>query len=828
MKRLTLALVYIVLSLSAIAQSTDFSYDAPKRYHIKDISISGTQNLEPVVLLSIGGLGVGDSITIPGEQITKAIKKYWDHGLFSDVQISASRIEGDDIYLDIRLQEQLRVAGVRFTGVRKGEEKDLREMIKLRVGGPITESILDNTVRVIKKHYRGKAFLNVEVNVAQSRADTSLKNGVVLTYHVSKNGKVKIGDITFEGNNNFSDRKLRRAFKKIHRRDWNIFKSAKFIEADYEEDHANLIKFYNKHGYRDAKILGDTIFPMNPKRIGIRFKLSEGNQYHISDIRWVGNTKIPSEGLSEILGIKKGDVYNRTLLEERLFTDDNSISTLYMDDGYLFFNVSPVETRIQDDSVALEMRVYEGDPATINQIQISGNTKTNEHVIRREVWSKPGYLFSKTEITRTYQQLAQMGHFDPEKIGVNPLPNQSDGTVDIQYKVEEKANDQIQLSAGWGGNTFVGTVGVSFNNFSIRRLFDKNSWRPVPSGDSQQLSIRASTNGSWYKSASISFVEPWFGGKKPTNFSISLYHSMQGIQGTYIYQIGTSYFKVTGAGLGLGTRLKWPDDYFTIFGELSYQNYNLKDWNGSSAFLVSTGRFNNLSLKLSLSRNSTDQAIYPRRGSNLTVAVQATPPYSMFRRNTSYSTMSLAERYRWVEYHKWTGQLQWFFPLVGDLVLHTAARFGYLGYYNRNLGYSPFETFDLGGDGMSGTYSMYGVELIALRGYENGSLTPREQNADGHLVGRGHIFDKFTVELRHPITLKPQVSVFVMAFFEAGNAWKNLNEFNPFNMHRSVGLGARFFLPMLGMLGVDWGYGFDLVPGSDKHNQFHFMIGQQF
>ena len=812
-----------------MAQDLDFRYDAPKRYHIKDISISGAQNLEPVVLLSIGGLGVGDSITIPGDQISQAIKKYWNHGLFSDVQISASRIEGDDIYLNIFLQEQQRVAGVRFTGVRNGEEKDLRELIKLRVGGAVTESVLDNTVRIIKKHYRAKAFLNVEVNVAQSRADTSLKNGVVLTYHVSKNGKVKIGDITFEGNNNFSDRKLRRAFKKIHRRDWNIFKSAKFIEADYEEDHANLIKFYNKHGYRDAKILGDTIFPMNPKRIGIRFKLSEGNQYHISDIRWVGNTKIPGEGLSEILGIKKGDVYNRSLLEERLFTDENSISTMYMDDGYLFFNVNPVETRIQDDSVALEMRIYEGDPATINQIQISGNTKTNEHVIRREVWSKPGYLFSKTEITRTYQQLAQIGHFDPEKIGVNPLPNQSDGTVDIQYKVEEKANDQLQLSAGWGGNTFVGTVGVSFNNFSIRRLFDKQAWRPVPSGDSQQLSIRASTNGSWYKSASISFVEPWFGGKKPTNFSISLYHSMQGIQGTQIYQIGTSYFKITGAGLGLGTRLKWPDDYFTIYGELSYQNYNLKDWrNASNTFMVTTGRFNNLSLKLALSRNSTDQAIYPRRGSNLTVSVQATPPYSMFRRNTSYSTMSLAERYRWVEYHKWTGQMQWYFPLVGDLVLHTAARFGYLGYYNKNLGYSPFETFDLGGDGMSGTYSMYGVELIALRGYENSSLTPRELNAEGQSVGRGHIFDKFTVELRHPITLKPQASIFVMAFFEAGNAWKNLNEFNPFNMHRSVGLGARFFLPMLGMLGVDWGYGFDLVPGSDKHNQFHFMIGQQF
>lgn len=823
MKKLSLLFVYITLTISAIAQESAFNYERPKRYYINDITISGVRYLDHTVLLSMAGIGVGDSITIPGEQVTRIVKKYWEHGLFSDVQVSASRIEGDNIYLDIRLQEQARMAGLTFTGVRKGEEKDLREMLKLRVGGAITESILDNCVRIVKKHYRAKAFMNVDVNIAQ-RPDSSMSNGVHLVMHIHKNDKVKIGDITFEGNNTFTDRKLRRAFKKIHRRDWNIFKSAKFIEADYEEDHANLIKFYNKHGYRDAKILSDTIYPINPNRIGIRFTLSEGRQYHISSINWVGNTKIPSEGLTNILGIKKGDVYNRTLLEERLFTDDNSISTMYMDDGYLFFNVNPVETNIHDDSVALEMRIFEGDPATINQVQISGNTKTNEHVIRREVWSKPGYLFSKTELTRTYQQLAQMGHFDPEKIGINPVPNHSDGTVDIQYKVEEKANDQIQISGGWGAGTFVGTLGVSFSNFSIRRLFDKNAWRPVPSGDSQQLSIRASTNGVYYRSASISFVEPWFGGKKPTNLNISLYYSMQGST-RFILQRTNDYFKVLGAGIGLGTRLKWPDDYFTIYGELSLQNYRLKDW---GYFFISNGYSNNFSLRLVLSRNSTDQGIYPRRGSNLSVSVQATPPYSLFRKNVNYSAMSSTERYRWVEYHKWTGNLQWFFPLVGDLVLHAGARFGYMGYYNKNLGYSPFETFDLGGDGMSG-YNMYGVETVGLRGYENSSLTPKEFNSDGQSIGAGRIFDKFTVEVRHPITLKPQASVYVLAFFEAGNAWKNLNEFNPFTVHRSAGVGVRFFLPMLGQLGVDWGYGFDPIPGvSSKKSQFHFMIGQQF
>lgn len=821
MKKLSLLILYIILTISAIAQDVTFSYDKPKRYYINDITITGAKYVDHAVLLSMAGIGVGDSITIPGNQTAKIMKKYCENGLFSDVQLSATRIEGDKIYLNIHLQEQARIAGISFTGVRKGEEKDLRELMKLRVGGAITESILDNCVRILKKHYRAKAFLNVDVRIAQ-RPDSAMTNGQHLVFHVHKNDKVKIGDITFEGNNTFTDRKLRRAFKKIHRRDWNIFKSAKFIEADYEDDHANLIKFYNKHGYRDAKILGDTIFPMSPNRIGIRFKLSEGNQYHISDIKWVGNTKIPSDGLTNILGIKPGDVYNRTLLEERLFTDDNSISTMYMDDGYLFFNVSPVETKVQDDSVALEMRIFEGDPASINQVLISGNTKTNEHVIRREVWSKPGYLFSKTELTRTYQQLAQMGHFDPEKIGINPVPNQSDGTVDIQYKVEEKANDQIQLSGGWGAGTFVGSLGVSFSNFSIRRLFDKNAWRPVPSGDSQQLSIRASTNGQWYKSASISFVEPWFGGKKPTNFSVSLYYSMQG-NTTFIYQRTSEYFKVLGMGIGLGTRLKWPDDYFTIFGELSLQNYKLKEW---PYFIVPTGISNNFSLRLVLSRNSTDQGIYPRRGSNLSVSVQATPPYSLFRPNVNYSTMSQAERYHWVEYHKWTGQIQWFFSLVGDLVLHSAARFGYLGFYNRNLGYSPFETFDLGGSGMSGQYSMYGVETIGLRGYEDGALTPRS-SVDSR-IGEGHIFDKFTVEVRHPITLKPQASVYVLGFFEAGNAWRNLNEFNPFNVHRSVGVGVRFFLPMLGQLGVDWGYGFDSPNANAKKSQFHFLIGQQF
>lgn len=814
----------VTLCWSTWAQQTEFDYAKPKKYLVKEITLTGIQYLDQSVLLSISGIAVGDTILVPGDKITNAIKKYWNHGLFSDVKIEASKVEGNDIYLNIHLQEQVRVAAFDFTGVRRGEANDLKEKIPLRLGSSLTENQLDNCIRIIKKHYRAKAFLNVDVEVAQAN-DTSMANGVKLTFNIHKNGKVKIGDITFEGNNNFSNKKLRKAFKKIHRRDWNIFKSAKFIEADYEEDHKNLIAFYNKHGYRDAKILKDTIYTMNPKRIGIKFYLSEGNQYHISDITWIGNTKIPGEGLTSILGIKKGDVYNRTLLEERLYTDDNSITTIYMDDGYLFFNIEPVETKIQDDSVALEMRIYEGNPATINNIIIEGNTKTNEHVIRREIWSKPGHLFSKTDITRTYQQLAQMGHFDPEKIGVNPIPNQGEGTVDIKYEVEEKSNDQVQLSGGWGNNIFVGTLGLSFSNFSMRRLFDKGAWRPVPSGDSQQLVLRASTNGTYYKSFSASFLEPWLGGKKPTSLSISIYYSMQGNVNMYFYQKSDEYFKIFGASAGVGTRLKWPDDYFTLYGEISYQNYNLRDWN---YFIISNGYSNNLSLRATLSRNSTDQAIYPRKGSNFTLSLQFTPPYSLFRTNTDYTRMSDTERFRWIEYHKWTGQIQWFVPLVENLVLYSGFRFGYLGYYNKKVGYSPFEGFDVGGDGMSG-YNMYGRETIGLRGYENSSLTPYTTNDEGKSVGAGHLFNKYTLELRYPISLKPQAAIYVLAFAEAGNAWATPNEFNPFNVYRSMGIGARFFLPMLGLLGVDWGYGFDQIPGrSDQRSQFHFVIGQQF
>lgn len=812
----------LLLFFSVYAQEDQFDYETPKKYLVKDIQVSGINYLNPDVLISVSGIAKGDSILVPGEKITNAINKLWSQGLFSDVKISAYKIEGSDIYLKIHLQEQPRISSLNFTGIRKGEVTDLKDKLKLRRGSQLTQSILENSIIIIKKHYRAKGFLNIDVTPIQE-ADTSIAHGIKLTFEINKNHRVKIGAINFKGNTAFTDKRLRRALKKIHRRDINIFKSAKFIQADYDESQDNLITFYNENGYRDAKILKDSIYTINEKRIGIAFTVYEGPQYHIRNIEWIGNTKMPGNALTAVLGMNKGDVYDRSLLDKRLFTDDNSISTMYMDDGYLFFNIEPVETRIENDSVDLEMRIYEGEQATINRVRIAGNTKTNEHVIRREVISRPGYLFSKSDITRTIRELGQMGHFDPEKLDVKPIPNPSENTVDLNYSVEERANDQFQISGGWGNNMFVGTVGIKFSNFSIGRIFKKEAWRPVPSGDSQALSLQASTNGTYYKAFSLSFTEPWLGGKKPTNLTVSLYHTIQSGNVSYFYESSDKYFKVSGVSLGIGTRLKWPDDYFTIYNEVSLQNYNLKNWTGY--FIFDDGQSNNLSYKITLARNSTDQIIYPRVGSNMSLSLQITPPYSLFS-NKDYSSLTGADKYHWIEYHKWTGRIQWYMTLVQNLVLYTNYQLGVMGYFNKDIGHSPFEGFDLGGDGMSG-YNLYGKETIGLRGYSNSSLTPSYSYIGNTAVGDAHLYDKYTVELRYPISLKPQAAIYVLGFLEAGNAWRDGNEFNPFNVYRSAGIGARMFLPMLGMLGVDWGYGFDEVPGNSSANggQFHFTIG---
>ena len=809
----TLALIlYTTISFS----QSRLSYSNPEDFCIKGITVTGINFLDPSVLISISGLRMGDTISTPGDDITRAIQKLWEQGLFSDVKISATKIEDQDIYLEIFLQELPRISAIEITGIKKSEVKDVRDLVNLRVGGQATENILDNSVRLIKKHFRSKGFLNTHVDVILEN-DTLVAKGVRLTLAIDKQTKVKISDITFEGNEVFTERRLRRAMKNTKRRDWNIFKASKFIESDFEDDKLKLIEFYNENGYRDAKIIGDTIFPTVENRIGIKLFVEEGPQYFYRSIKWVGNTKLPDEALDQVLGIKKGDVYDKTLLNERLFIDENSVSTVYMDDGYLFFNLDPVEVRAENDSIDIEMRIFEGDQATVNNIFIVGNTKTHESVIRRELFSKPGDLFSKTNITRSIRELANLGHFDPEKLDIKPIPNMADGTVDLRYIVEEKANDQLEVSGGWGANMFVGTVGVKFSNFSIQRIFDKEAWRPIPSGDSQTLSLRAQTNGSYYKAFSLTFVEPWLGGKKPTNFTVSVYHTIQNT-GSIFYQTTDQNMKVTGGAIGIGTRLKVPDDYFTFYNELSIQNYNLNNWTGY--FIFSDGQSNNFSYKASLSRNSVDQLIYPRRGSNFTFSLQLTPPYSLVNGKDYSQITSSEEKYKWIEYHKWTGKAQWYHALWKDLVLYTGAQFGYLGFYNKDIGYSPFEGFVLGGDGMSG-YNLYGRETIGLRGYLNESLT----------VGySSNIYEKFTTELRYPLTLQPQAAIYLIGFLEAGNSWYEFNSFKPFNLHRSAGVGVRLFLPMIGMLGVDWGYGFDKVLGNDKANMghIHFQIGMPF
>lgn len=843
------AFTCIVTALSA--QNLLLDYNTPKKYCIKEITVSGIKFLDSNVLISVSGLAVGDTISVPGDDITKPIRKLWNQGLFSDVRFSATKVEGDNIYLDLFLQERPRISSVNFVGIRKGESDDLKELLKLRAGGQITESILENSVRIIKKNFRGKGFLNTQVDVIQKN-DTVISNGVKLTFEIKKNKKVKIHDVTFDGNEAFTDARLRRTLKKTHRRDFNIFKASRYVEADYEEDKRNLITFYNEHGYRDAQVLGDSIYPYNYKRIGINIRLVEGPQYHIRNISWLGNTKLPAEALSNVLGMKKGDVYDKSLLDKRLFTEETSITTLYMDDGYLFFQIDPVESNVEKDSVDLEMRIFEGDQANINQITIVGNTKTNEHVVRRELYSKPGDLFSKSDITRSIRQLAQLGHFDPEKLDVKPIPNPANGSVDLKYIVEEKANDQFEISGGWGANMFVGTVGIRFANFSIQRLFDKGAWRPVPSGDSQSLSLRASTNGTYYKAFQLSFSEPWLGGRKPTNFSFSLYHTIRNGASNAL-QTSDQYFKVTGGSVGIGTRMKWPDDYFTIFHEASLQNYLLRDW-ADGQFIFDNGKSNNFSYKITLARNSTDQQIYPRLGSNFSLSLQVTPPYTLFKKNnfwllTDNEKANLGNdvylinqreesiKYKWIEYHKWTGRAQWYMSLVQNLVLYTNAQFGVLGSFSKNLGDSPFEGFDLGGDGMSG-FDLYGRETIGLRGYENSSLTPlvskTKYYSDGtkysQSVKTGNIYNKYTMELRYPLSLKPQAVIYVQAFVEAGNAWPSVDNFNPFNVYRSAGVGARMFLPMLGMLGIDWAYGFDAVPNQPEANKkrFFFVIGMPF
>ncbi len=816
-------------------QDITVDFNSPATYVVGGLEISGLKYLSKNQISAVLGLSVGDSVTVPGQEISDALRRIWLQGAASDIGFYIDSIvpTRDTAFFRLELTELPRVLKWDYRGAKKGEKDDLKDRLNLRRGGQLSEYVKESSVDVIKKYYKEKGFLNVDVDILEE-PDSIINNAIKVTFDIHKGNKVKIKHITYEGNDEFSKFKLDRSMKKTKDNSWyNFFNSKKFKEDEYDNDKKSLVEAFNEQGYRDARILKDSIYFYEDGKMGIHFVMDKGKKYYFRNITWTGNSKYTEEELNSILRIEKGAIYDVVNMEHRLYgggkENDYTISKLYRDQGYLFFNVTPVELNIDGDSVDVEMRMVEGKPATFNKIIINGNNITNEKVVRRAVFTRPGYLFRQTDFERSVREIASMGNFDAEVAadparGYSIIPNQLNNTVDIAYNVEEKSNSQLELSGGWGSGMFVGTVGVSFNNFSTANFFRKECWKPVPLGDAQQLSFRFQTNGKYYTALTASFVEPWLFGKKPTQLSFSAYYTKQtNSYFSYYYNVLNSdqYMEVFGASLGIGDRLEWPDNYFVLYNQLGWQSYRLKDWN--SYFIYNTGISHNISWSINLTRNSTDQMLYPRSGSDFTFGVQLTPPWSMMKkgwRDVDYSNMTVQEHYNWIEYNKWTLKGAVYTKLVGDLVLMARAYFGYLGYYNRKWGYSPFEGYMVGGDGMSG-YNIYGSDIIALRGYENYSLTPYKNG-----VYNGNVYDKFTVELRYPIIMEPSSTIYALAFLEGGNCWESIQQFNPFQIKRSAGVGVRIYLPIVGLLGIDWGYGFDAPSGKDR-SQFHFMIGQQ-
>lgn len=851
----------LMLSLPVFAQlpgkDVEVDYNNPKKYVVGGVRVEGNNYFAQEQILQITGLQKGMEVTVPGEELSSIVNRLWLQRYFEDVAIAVDSLAPgrDTAFFKICVTERPRVSRWTFSGVKTGEQKELLERLNLRRGGEFSDYVAKTSTDIIKRYYKEKGFLNVNVDV-NTKKDTMIRSAIRVQFAVDRGEKVKVKKITFSGNENVKETKLVRSMKKTKdARFINFFSSKKFNESEYDNDKRAMLSAFNEAGYRDARIVKDTMYYLEPGRLQIDFEIDEGKRYYFRDITWTGNSVYNSETLNDILMIKKGDVYDVVTMEKRLFgggkQNEFDVSKLYRDNGYLFFNLQPVELNIQGDSVDVEMRIVEGKPATLNNIIINGNDLTNERVVRRQVFTRPGYLFSQSDFERSVREIASMGQFDPEAImdasrGYSIVPNSMNNTVDIIYNVTEKPSSQLELSGGWGGNTFVATVGVSFNNFSTRRFFDKSAWRPVPLGDAQNLAVRFQTNGTYYTSLSASFSEPWLFGKKPTSLNMSVYYTRQ--TNSYLaFNIlnNNEFMEVYGFAAGIGKRLKWPDNYFVLYNQLSWQTYRLQNW--AYQFLFNTGISHNLSYTLSLSRNSTDQQIYPRQGSDFSFSIQLTPPYSLLRkknrgildangnptkvsnwRDINYDMQTSQNRYKWIEYHKWTFKGAIYTKLVGDLVLMARAQFGYLGYYNRNWGYSPFEGFRVGGDGMSG-YDTYGSEIVSLRGYENYSLTPQgtsSYNTTGNYYA-GNVYDKFTVELRYPVVLQPQSTIYALVFLEGGNCWSDIRNFNPFQIRRSAGVGVRVFLPMIGLLGVDWGYGFDNHDGQGG-SQFHFVIGQQF
>ena len=832
-------LIFSLMSIAINAKTTDgLDYSAPKTYEIGGIMVNGADHLNNNTLISISGLEVGEKIKIPGDNITSAITKLWKQGLFADVNITIDKIVEDLVYLNIDLKEHSRLSKFKFKGkkVSKSDVTTLKEDLKLMRGKVLTQNLINNSINKIKKFYINKGFYNVTVGYL-TVTDTATANSENLIFNITKGKKVKIKEIIVKGRSKIlnpkktilnrkdtvyavSNYKLKKSMKETKSKNfWRIFKISKFIDKNYEDDKKNIISKYNEFGYRDARIISDTAYMNSDNTMTIEMTISEGETYKFGNISFVGNTVYSSEELIRQLGIEIGDIFDQTILDSRLFgsQEGTDISSLYLDDGYLFFNATPIEVAASDRKIDLEVRVYEGKQARVNKVMIKGNTKTNDHVIMRELRTRPGDLFKRSDIMRSQRELSQMQYFNPEKFDVKIDPDQVRNEVNITYVVEEKSSDQIQLQGGWGAGRIVGSLGLTFANFSTRNIFKKDKWAPLPSGDGQRLSLTASSNGIYYQNYNLSFTEPWLGGKKPTSLSVSLYKSISS-NGQSDEQ--REAIEITGLTIGLGKRLKYPDDYFTLYNGLNFQQYKLI--NSQSFFSFRNGFSNNVNYNIKVGRNSTDQIIFPRRGSNFSLSLKVTPPYSMFDGIDDYSSVSDQEKYSWIEYYKWKFKSSWFSAFTDKLVLNTRVEMGLLGAYNNDLGVAPFERFYVGGDGMSGMgYQFDGRELISLRGYGNNTLSPQTGAT---------IYNKYTTELRYAISLNPGSTVYALGFLEAGNAWDKFDNFNPFGVKRSAGFGVRIMLPMIGMMGLDYGWGLDEIPTKPDANggQFHFSIGQQF
>lgn len=861
-------LAALLFSIGAVAQekivNPEISYaGTPRSGVIGGIAVSGVEGYEDYMLTGISGLTVGQKIELPGQEITEAVKRYWKHGLFSNVQIAADSIVGDKIYLHFYLALRPRVSTINYIGVKKSEREDLETKLGLLKGNQITPNMIDRAELLAKNYFDDKGYKNAEINIRQ-RDDVTAKNQVILDVEIDKKEKMKVRQIIIEGNKNLSDSKIKGglftkgAFTKTHEAGKlsTFLKSKKYTPERYKTDKQNLIDKYNELGYRDATIVEDSVWNVDDKHVSIYLKVDEGKKYYIRNITWVGNTVFSTDYLSRLLGMKKGDVYNQKFMHKRLSEDDDAVGNEYWNNGYLFYNLQPTEVNIVGDSIDLEMRIMEGNQAHISRVRINGNTRVYENVVRRELRTKPGDLFSKEALMRSAREMASMGHFDPEQINPDVRPNYEDGTVDINWDLVQKSNDQVEFSLGWGQTGVIGRIGLKLNNFSMANLFNKNKEHRgiLPVGDGEVLSIGAQTNGTYYQSYNASYSTNWFGGKRPIQFTVGAYFSKQTDVSSnyynsaymnnyynYLYGYGNSYnnyyenfydpdkyVKLLGVSVGWGKRLRWPDDYFQLSVELAYQRYMLKNW---QYFIVTNGNCNNLNLGITLSRVSTDNQLFPRRGSEFMASLTITPPWSAFD-HKDYKNLAVnpesptytaeqQEKYRWVEYHKWKFRAKTYTALTNGqkcFVLMTRVEFGLLGSYNKYKK-SPFETYYMGGDGMSGYSTGYAEETIGLRGYDNGSLTPYGYE--------GYAYDRFTIELRYPFLLG-NTTIYGLGFLEAGNAWNDTKDFNPFDMKRSAGIGVRIFLPMVGLMGIDWAYGFDKVFGTRGGSQFHFILGQEF